>query len=303
MGIQRYLLSLLCSVFLVHVATAKSGFTRYFFSTPMCFSSHQKIREVIKKGMKDDPDLIPAFSRAAFHDCITATSSKPNSGCNGSLRLEEEITNMNNDRLQPPLDFLRQHLPTIAHKKCASFADGIQLGAEVAMQISGGPKVLGKLVNSAAPRVDVDDPDTVEGELPDEDDPFPKLLDFYARKGFNLREMVVSNVGGHALGAFEDDEDNQEKPFTTTETSFNIDYAVNLVQRIDTGKNLEGFHTLNSDLELLNNTESVFWLKYYAGHTGVGYVPSLGKLRLLTDYGKFLIKLASLKGSNLPAKC
>eukprot|EP00737_Agarophyton_chilense_P002452 gb/GEZJ01002797.1/.p1 GENE.gb/GEZJ01002797.1/~~gb/GEZJ01002797.1/.p1 ORF type:complete len:292 (-),score=47.63 gb/GEZJ01002797.1/:512-1387(-) len=265
-----------------------------------CFSAHSHIRKLLEKGMKKDPDLIPAFSRAAFHDCITATKAKPKSGCNGSLRLKDEITNMNNDGLQPPLDFLRKHLPTIANKDCASFADGIQLGAEVAMKVSNGPNVISRLVSSVSPRVDVDEPDTVDGELPDKDDPFQRLKEFFARKGFNVREMVVANVGGHALGAFVDDEDNQDKPFTTTETGFNIDYAVNLVQRIDTGVNLEGFHTLNSDLELLEDPESVYWLKYYAGYTGVGYNKAIGIFRLRIDYGKFLIKLASLKGSSLP---
>lgn len=283
--------ALLLTAFLFHHASA---------TYVNCFRTHSKIRKLIEKGMKDDPDLIPAFSRAAFHDCITATKAKPRSGCNGSLRLKDEITNMNNDGLQPPLDLLRKHLPTFKNQRCASFADGLQLGAEVAMKVSGGPHVVRRLTNGFAPRKDVDEPDTVDGELPDKDDSFKELKKFFARKGFNVREMVVANVGGHALGAFEDDDDNQDKPFTTTTTKFNIDYATNLVQRIDTGVNLDGFHTLNSDLELLKDPESVHWLKYYAGYIGIGYNKAIGTFRLRHDYKTFLIKLASLRGSSLP---
>ncbi|CAN8061441.1 unnamed protein product [Agarophyton chilense] len=289
--VHRLCVLLLLSAALLHLVTATYS---------NCYYAHHKIRELLVEGMKEDPDLIPAFSRAAFHDCITATKAKPKSGCNGSLRLKDEITNMDNDRLQPPLDFLRKHLPTIENQKCASFADGIQLGAEVAMKVSNGPNVIGKLVRSVSPRKDVDEPDTVDGELPNENDPFQKLKEFFARKGFNVREMIVANVGGHALGAFVDDDDDQDKPFTTTENEFNIDYAVNLVQRIDTGVNLEGFNTLDSDLEFLKDAESVYWLKYYAGCTWIGYYKAIGKLRLRIDYGRFLIKLASLKGSILP---
>ncbi|PXF45086.1 L-ascorbate peroxidase 5, peroxisomal [Gracilariopsis chorda] len=179
------------------------------------------IRIIIEEGVKGDPNPISSFSRAAIHDCITATTSKPHSGCNASLRLDEEINNMESDGLESPVNFLRLHFPVMANQLYALFADGPQLGAEVAMNVSSGPNVIGKLVSSAKPRVVDDGRDTVDGELPS-----------------TLERWQFSSVGIHALGAFEDDNDNQKKPFTTNETSYSIDYPVNLVQRIDTKKNM-----------------------------------------------------------------
>ncbi|CAN8074981.1 unnamed protein product [Agarophyton chilense] len=75
---------------------------------------------------------------------------------------------MDNNGLQPPIDFLPDPLQDISNPKYASVADGLPLRAEMAMITSNGPDVIGKLVQTAFHRVDVDESDTEEIELSDE---------------------------------------------------------------------------------------------------------------------------------------
>lgn len=221
--------------------------------------------------------------RAAFHDCITATKSRRGSGCNGSLRLREELIHPQNSAFFE----LRAFLAPILKDTCVSWADAFQIGTEVAMRVTGGPRVfLGRGRTDAARQ------DKIDGEIPIAENNFAKLKKIYARKGFNVREMVVSNVGGHALGGFQ--ESGVEKKFTPRPGVFNNAYAENLVQRLRSGRNEPGFNTMSSDLAWLTDPEGKLWIKYYAGYYYGGFDRRAGLWRLKIDYAKYLIKQSRL---------
>lgn len=238
--------------------------------------------------MNSNTRLIPGFIRATFHDCITVTPDKPDSGCNGSLRLTEEITNPNNARLSLVTNELEGIL---ASTTCVSFADAIQIGVEVASNLAGLPMFPGFLGRG---RTDAGTPDTVNGELPSPIATFAELKAFYERKGFTVRDLVVSSVGGHAVGRFLA-RSGAEFPFTPNELVIDNGYAINLLDGILAGQtNLPGFNTLPSDRSLVEDEAARFWLGFYAGRGSRGGFTRLGNRRLRKDFRIFLRKLASL---------
>lgn len=265
--------------------------------TPSLRQTHfGQVETALSTEIAAAPNLVAAFVRAAFHDCVTATSDKPDSGCNGSLRLEEELTNADNARLRGAIAAIRRSV----RNTCVSVADGIQIANAVALEIAGGPNILSSVVDSANPRTDATTADTVTNELPSRTSPFPDLLAFYERKGFSLQEFIASLAVGHSLGGFATP--NGIAPFTTDIFTVSSSYCFNLVQRISSGTNLQGFNTLQSDVTLISNPEAVNRLQTYAGcfDGGCSASSQTGLQIMRNDFTDFAIKLSQMTGSTLP---
>lgn len=248
--------------------------------------------------LQSEPNLIAAFVRAAFHDCITATPDKPKSGCNGSLRLPTELAHPNNARLGAALALIQ----TSVAGTCISVADGIQLAAAVAVNEAGGPDISNQLVSAGSPRKDALAADTVDNELPNRNDSYQQSLFFYNRKGLSATDLMSSYAGGHSLGGFSSA--SGILPFTTDDHSVSSSYSKNLVRRADgaTG-NLPGFNTLNSDAALIQNQDAVEKLRFYSGCTefssGCTQDDAAGLINLLGEFTVFLIKCSKMTGSTV----
>lgn len=264
--------------------------------TKGCSGGKDQVKVAFRQALIETPTLLPAFVRAAFHDCITVTKGKPESGCNGSLRLPKKRDNHNNDELDEVLALLDETLPGT----CVSYADGIQIGQVTAMDLATNGKFPQLKIRQDIP--DSDKPDTLS-ELPNRRANFTELQDLFARKGLPSKELIASIVGAHSLGRFFSGKEEKERNFTTTPFVFNLDFANNLVQRLDSGKNLAGFYTIPTDRNLLESAEAVRLVKFFAGRTGSGkserYDGSKGVERLTKTFVRFLEKQSFLLGSTL----
>lgn len=179
---------------------------------------------------------------------------------------------------------------------CRSVEDGVHIALELALEIATGESPPAMIFGRG--RTDSTVPDRVSGNLPSPGDSFDTQKSFFLRKGFTVKEFVVSVVGGHSLGKFTSG--GSVLNFTPTPHIFFISFAKNLVQKIDSGSNLEGHNTLQFDGSLLTDEESVSWLKYSAGETQSGsgeYESQLGADRLKYDFVAFLVKLSGLPGN------
>lgn len=240
-----------------------------------CKPNFKAAEQMLLTLMQKNHRMPAGAVRGSFHDCNTFIKSR--TGCNGSLRLRTELSFIKNRGL----DKFINNLEPIVRKTCISYADGIQMAVEAAMIVAGGPKVhLGRN------RKDSIEPDPFETELPGLW-PMSKLKELYMRKGFNVREMVVSNVGGHALGEF------FGRKFSPNPSKFDHMFAVNLLHVLSSGSSLNGYNTLFTDRGFVKNEETLLWVKFYGDSTKTNGV-SRGLVRLKQDFGKFLVKQASL---------
>lgn len=268
-------------------------------------SELQSIRQDIEDSINLNPELAARYVRIAFHDCITKPT-EGKSGCNGSIRLRQE----SGDQVGGPYSHVghsklsegvQKIIDIIGSHQCMTVADGVLYAMAIAIQKAGGPDVIDEIVDVNHPRRDVSTPDVLQGELPEDHDSFDKLLSNYERKGLTKRDLIASSVGGHSLGGLRED---THIDFTTDPLVFSTTFACNLVQRHTSLKNLDGFHTLQSDNCLVLDGESLDMLRVYAGCTdpvqectcGGASTPERahGLQELKKDYGAFLIKLASL---------
>ena len=143
---------------------------------------------------------------------MTATTEKQQSGCNGSLRLQAEITNENNDRLGNAVEIVQ----AIVADRCMTFADGLLFAMAVAVDNAGGPNIIAEVIDVNAPRSDVDESDTVDGEVPSRNGSFETLAAFYTSKGFTVTDMVSSCAAAHSLGGVQ--QGNRIDPFAPIQT-------------------------------------------------------------------------------------
>lgn len=262
---------LLCAILTSETAEAgtKSSVSR-------CKQHFRLAENLIERELSKQLDLAAGFIRASFHDCFTVTDEKKDSGCNGSLRLREELAGPKNNGLDKVMKFLEP----ILRASCISTADAIQIGVEKALLLTGGMHVsLGRGRTDAATSDMVD-------ELPGLFK-FKKLKEIYAKKKFTVPEMVASIVGGHAVGRF------FGVRFTSNPKKFNNMYAVNLVHFLQHGKDLKGFNSLSSDRGLLSDQEALLWVKFYADRSGAG-PETKGTLRLKKDFMSYLSKQSKM---------
>lgn len=241
-----------------------------------------------------DTALIAAFVRAAFHDCITATRDNPTSGCNGSLRFDEELQDGNNQRLDVPINALEG----VIAGTCTSMADAIQLASARSVRAAGGPDVTQLVVSASTPRADATSPDTVAGELPSSDFSLRESFVFYREKGFTTTDLVASLAGGHSIGGFGR---GTILPFTPDETTISPSFAANLVTRADgAAANAERFNTLPADDALITSGTTVNILRSYSTCTSTEvpcaeYDPTAVQA-LNSDFARFLVKASRLTG-------
>lgn len=279
------------------VFKASSG-SRLIF--PSCTAAeieadYATVKQAFANEIANNPSLLPAYVRAAFHDCVTASPDKPDSGCNGSLRLVAELTNFANSNLGVPM----LSITNVVTGTCVSVADGIQLANAVALEISGGPLIASDVVDSSNPRGDATSADTVD--LPSRGNSFAQLLEFYKRKGFDATDLVSSSAGGHSLGRFT--QGAQRVPFTNQTDVVSGHYSYNLVQKRSSSTNLDGFNTLNSDNVLNDDASSRTKLDSYAGcqQSGGVCLPNFntGINTLNHDFKIFLVKMSRLTGATV----
>lgn len=252
-------------------------------------------RDVTKLYKADPPVVGPGLLRLAFHDCITATANKSNSGCNGSIRLPAELNRPANNRLNESVERLRPLIED-SSRDCISWADGIlYAAARVTKMMRGGNAK--NVVNMKSLREDVNEEDYVD--LPSATWPYATAREFYKCKGFSEKEFVVSLAGGHSVGRFTRTE--QLHAFTPLQSKIDSEYSINLhlrnlTCRLPHCRNAPGFNTLPIDNHLVGATEEngLDIIATYAG--GQQYTKSKGNARIKKDFPKFLLKLSKLNG-------
>lgn len=259
-----------------------------------------QVKQALRISINSQPglNLIAAFVRAAFHDCITATTDKADSGCNGSLRLPTELAHPNNGRLATAMTIIQASVVGT----CVSVADAIQLATAVALLEAGGPDIADDIVSAESPRTDALIADTVDNELPNRNDTYQQSLSFYVRKGLSATDLISSYAGGHSLGGFSSGSGIQ--PFTTDVNSVSSSYSKNLVRRAEGAPdNLPGFNTLSSDANLIQNELAVQSLRHYSGcaqlTSGCEQDDTVGLTNLNEDFKNFLIRCSKLTGTTV----
>lgn len=250
----------------------------------------RNLRRELEDKVRSTRGLAANFLRAGFHDCITATRSKPGSGCNGSLRFE--LQERGNGRLNLAIDTLRP----LVEKSCIGWADAIMLAVEATMRVTGGPRV--RLVNFFVPRKDATEADVVAGQLPSPRSDYNTLKSFYERKGLSERDLVSSSVGGHALGGFRRG-GGDVQPFTPSQERVTNEYAINLVRKtLRNESNADGFNTLDSDDALVSDAVGLQLLTRYAGWNGRRFRPRVPRV-FRQDFGSFLVRMSRISDKNV----
>lgn len=264
----------------------------------------------LKRRIRADRSLAAVFLRAAFHDCITATPDKPDSGCNGSLQFE--LARSGNNRLQPFLDTLSASRRLVTNGRCVSIADGIQIGVGAALRIVAKVRVKSTdMWDARVPRKDATTADS-DGQLPSAAFNYQQVVDFYARKGFSEDDAVISTVGGHAIGGFGGrsfvPETAMMEATGTKRVTITTMYAENLVNRTSRGVgNAPGFSTLPSDSALITDEHGRRVLEQMSGFndefqedgSGPKFDREQGVLLLKRRFTRFLLRMSRLSGETV----
>lgn len=263
-----------------------------------------------------DADLRSGLMRAGFHDCITAHKGDPQSGCNGSLRKETTITNNANlaDTVKFVEDSVRSVAPLISH------ADAFLLGMAASTFVSGGGSIVLDIVDPGIPRTDYAGDDTMGPNrtlgLPN---PFTfdfnTLLTFYKDHGMDARDLVISVVVGHSLGALDTNpfeiNTGPALDFTPRSDAIGQLYAGHLTWLSQNGgtnaRDASGFNTLPSDRALITDRTGLGLLSVYTSQkpdrrsgSGVQVLNGLfgGKRgNIGGDFRIFAIKLSKQSGA------
>ncbi|KAL2632541.1 hypothetical protein R1flu_004020 [Riccia fluitans] len=167
--------------------------TYYSYSCP-------KVSAIVKKEvykiLKKNPNLAAGFNRLHFHDCWV-------NGCDGSVTIKSTPENL----AEPDafVNFMLRAIPEIDQIKAAveaacpntvSCADIIALAARDATGFARGPTWSVALGRRDGRRSVATDADT---QLPFPNFLFSQLVQNFAAKGFNAREMIVLS-GSHTFG-------------------------------------------------------------------------------------------------------
>lgn len=269
-------------------------------------------KKAVSSSLRDS-GLQAGLLRAGFHDCISTTTEKPDSGCNGSLRSEKERMARNNARLGPTIDFVVNTRDSLA--TCISYADAFVLGYCAAVKTAAGLSIVTLMVNPSFPRTDVPDGVddlTSDGRvlLPNPTVGFDTNLQFYAERGLTATDLVVSNVVGHAIGSFRNRVDGSEFPlnnFTATPNVVGPQYAAHLLWRHENSDDtdLKGFATLRSDLSFVASSTGRDILSKYASFKLIGGNQNskirmswtgAQKKKVLADFQRFSVKMGQVSG-------
>ncbi|KAL3695118.1 hypothetical protein R1sor_008769 [Riccia sorocarpa] len=196
MGSARFSLVLLVSyVLLVATNTGAAGLYPTFYSQT-CPSVATVVKQEVAKILGKDRNLAGAFVRLQFHDCWV-------NGCDGSVLLAStagnsaEVDANTNFRIRGQSQINK--IKAAVEAKCpqtVSCADIIALAAREAVVQTGGKTwsvPLGRRDSRVSVARDAD------ANLPFPVLSFDGLVQNFAKKGFNAREMVVLS-GSHTIG-------------------------------------------------------------------------------------------------------
>lgn len=222
-----------------------------------------------KIAIEDAPSII----RLAFHDAFLIPKTESTLGLrarifrNHILKLEvhQTLQEVSQKIIELYSEF-KQNSGSI------SLADFLALSACIALEKLGGPHVECKLGRE-------DSFDEVEPVFMHEKDNFLKLLSYFKRLGFNLKEMIAL-TGAHTVGKA------HGKFFTHDPYSFNNSYFKYLLGLL---KPKEDNILLESDLEQLSNQESYRLIQRYATDEEIFF----------EDFKKAFEKLLSFGHANL----
>lgn len=297
---------ILSSFFLIHYAFAVPALC----PTETVEAQMKSLYSSFRVLTTNNPSLLAGFIRAGFHDCATTTRSKPNSGCNGSLR--EEGTARPNARLEPSIATVTAKVDEIA--PCVTYADGFMLAYSAAVRTATGLSIVPLLVDPSNPRTDSADGVTDADEqnrlqLPNGGSVnFTELLVFYTDRKMTVRDLISSNAIGHSVGSVRSRDVDALFPvnnFTAIPNRGGPFYTAHLLWRFDTGsdRDLKGFFTLPSDKTLVSNPAGYQIFDSYAAYNILG---SSGKIRFawtgaesrstLLDFQLFSVKMSQLSG-------
>lgn len=179
-------------------------------------TQYRKAKELLKQLILRK-QCNPILIRLAWHDAGTFDNRNVNKpgwpsagGAIGSIRFEKEITAGPNAGLKKALDYLE---PIKSECPLVSWADLIQMGSALAVEMAGGPKIqmkYGRLDAKESPKLSVA-PFGLPDALPEFGGPPECAKDpaAHLRYVFNKYDMgdkeIVALSGAHTLGrAFED---------------------------------------------------------------------------------------------------
>lgn len=176
--------------------------------------------------------------RIGFHDCFAGS-------CDGSIA--HELKRTENKGIEVTFNLLKR-----ARKgTCCSLADAIKLGMEVSMELSNGPRLQchrGKKTKDAKRA-------NPSGRIASPADIFAIQKRKYGNRGFSVKDLVASTMGGHSLGRFHIA--GKAFTFTDKEAKFNnafVRYARGVIAHRIRNLSLfrSKFNALPSDLFITN---------------------------------------------------
>lgn len=268
----------------------------------------------LRRLVRSDAAQSAGMLRAGFHDCITARHEKPDSGCNGSLRLPEELNHPNNARLQGPVTELMRRK---ARYSCVSAADAFMIGFAASTYEAGGGNIFDAVVNAYSPRLDSATSDFVGDILdlpPANDRSFQGQLSFYQRKNLDETDLVISLVVGHSIGGALNRKTNRVENFTETSPStVNADYCGGLLTTFLSSEeshaleDLFAFNFIAPDFALIDKSSSQNGLDELQKYCMVRLIGDnefvlkfdFKRETVHSDYRRFATKLQALSGRNV----
>jgi len=224
---------------------------------------------------KGKPYYGALFVQLAWQCASTFRSTDYLGGCNGArLRLSPQKDWPVNKELDEALAVL-EPIKT-KHGEGLTWADLIVLAGQVAIEEAGGEPM-----EFCGGRSDALEGDTgseyleppVSGSV---DDTIPVLKDWMASKGLNAREIAVLIGGGHSLGKMHMSRSGFGGSWTSTPTTLNNEYFVNLVtetwelytnektNKVQYKARGEELYMLGTDMALIWDPELAIFVQEYA---------------------------------------
>lgn len=224
-----------------------------------------------------DGRLRAEFIRRGFHDWATTTTSKPYSGCNGSLR--NEGASNTNARLGKKITVVTLKVNEIVF--CVSYPNAFMIAYAAAVKTATGVSTVSLIVDSSKTRLDAENGETdadnqnklqlLSGGSTD----FSQLWKFYTDRKMTVMDMITSIAIGHSLGSVRSktlDALFPVKHFTAVLNRGGPFYTTHLLWRFETmsARELKVFLTLLSDRTLVSDPRGNNIFKTYARYQLLG---------------------------------
>lgn len=234
----------------------------------MATSDWRPVRRAIAKLIKEK-NCAPILVRLAWHASGTYDKSTGTGGSDGAtMRFPKEAK----DGANSGLDIARNLLEPIKEEfPWASYADIWTFAGAVAIEESGGPKILWRAGRGDAAQ---DDQCPQNGRLPDADKgdstrTARHVQYVFNRMGFNDRETVALIGGGHSLGKCRTDRSGYSGPWTPSPFTFSNDYFELLTQKQWKKKEWSGpdqYEDETGELMMLPSDMAMLWDENFKPH-------------------------------------